>query len=176
VADLLVQISNRDEALILTLIGPGDLLGAGILDKNLLAISAQRPTRVVVDLGGLSFISSIFMGSLIRLRQSVGHSKGKVVMCGASETVLDALKRARLDQVFEIHPAVDDAVRGVCQRLLSISSGKPVPALRLLQLQHGDVLIDRRYPHRRGIVENEAGDLVVVRFVLLVLMHVTLRI
>jgi anti-anti-sigma factor len=114
VADLLVQISNRDEALILTLIGPGDLLGAGILDKNLLAISAQRQTRVVVDLGGLTFISSIFMGSLIRLRQSVGHAKGKIVMCAASETVLDALKRARLDQVFEIHPAVDDAVRAVC--------------------------------------------------------------
>jgi anti-sigma B factor antagonist len=118
VADLIVQTSHRNEALVISLIGAGDLPGSQTLDKNMLALLAQRPTRVIFDLSELTFISSIFMGSLIRFRQTIGHVKGKVVICSATESVLDALRRARLDQVFEIYPTIDDAMQAICASVL----------------------------------------------------------
>ena len=112
-AELIIETANREDALIVSLIGAGDLPGSQTLEKRMLSLLAQRPTRVVLDLSGLTFISSIFMGSLIRFRQGVGHAKGKIVICSACDSVMDALRRARLDQVFEIHPAMDEAVRAV---------------------------------------------------------------
>ena len=112
--DLIVQTSHREEALVISVIGAGDLPGSQTLERSLLALTAQRPSRVIFDLEKLNFISSIFMGSLIRFRQTIGHVKGKVVIGGATESVLDALKRARLDQVFEIYPTLDDAIRAIC--------------------------------------------------------------
>jgi anti-sigma B factor antagonist len=114
VPDLIVQTSHRDEALVISLIGAGDLPGSQTLERSLLALLAQRPSRVIFDLEKLTFISSIFMGSLIRFRQTIGRVKGKVVICSATESVLDALKRACLDQVFEIYSTVDDAVQAIC--------------------------------------------------------------
>jgi len=113
-AELIVEIAKRDDAVIVSLNGPGDLPGAAKLDSKLLALTAQHPSRVVFDLSGLTFISSIFMGSLIKFRQGIDRAKGKVVICGAPMIVLEALQRARLDQVFSFHPAVDDAVRALC--------------------------------------------------------------
>jgi anti-sigma B factor antagonist len=112
-ADLIVQTSHRDEALVISLIGAGDLPGSQTFEKSMLSLLAQRPSRVIFDLSELTFISSIFMGSLIRFRQTIGHVKGKVVIANASEMVMDALRRARLDQVFEIYPTIDDAVRAI---------------------------------------------------------------
>jgi anti-anti-sigma factor len=114
VTELIVETANREDAMIVSLIGAGDLSGSQVLDRRILGLLAQRPTRVILDLGGLTFISSIFMGSLIRFRQTIGHAKGKVVICSACTSVHDALTRARLDQVFEIYPAQDEAVRAIC--------------------------------------------------------------
>jgi anti-sigma B factor antagonist len=109
--DLAVTITPRDDALIVSIRGAGDLPGTEQLDRQLMVLLAQRPSRVVIDLSGLTLISSICMGSLIRFHQAIARGKGHVMICGARGIVLDALMRARLDQVFPIHPQIEDALR-----------------------------------------------------------------
>ncbi|HEX4796743.1 MAG TPA: STAS domain-containing protein [Humisphaera sp.] len=72
-------------------------------------VAAQRPPLVVVDLAGLAFISSLGMGLLVALRGGTRHHSLVRLAC-ASGLVLDALRRAKLTELFELFDSVDLAL------------------------------------------------------------------
>jgi anti-anti-sigma factor len=72
-------------------------------------VAAQKPPLVVVDLSGLSFISSLGMGLLVALRGGMRHHSVVRLAC-AKGIVLDALRRAKLTDLFEIYDTVEEAL------------------------------------------------------------------
>jgi anti-sigma B factor antagonist len=80
-------------------------------------LAAQRPPIAVIDLSKLAFMSSLGMGLLVRLRQGLAPHKGVVRIAGASQLVIDSLRRARLLDLFQLYPTADDA----------LAAGPPTP-------------------------------------------------
>lgn len=80
------------------------------LEVQIRKIVAQHPQLVVVDLSGLSFISSLGMGCFVSLRKGLATWGGKVRVAAARPMVKDALSRARLLDVMEHADTVDAAL------------------------------------------------------------------
>jgi anti-anti-sigma factor len=126
---LSIQRENRaDGAVVVTLRGQGDFHAAQQLDAQLTQLSASRPGAVVFDLRGLTFISSLFMGSLVRFRHACARRCGQVRIAGASEMVRSALHRARLDAVLPVRADVEAALADIAAAQPAVSAQSDDPA------------------------------------------------
>ena len=74
------------------------------------ALVAKRPEVVVLDLGGLTMISSLLLGALVGLRRSVVRVGGEIRMQACAPLVRDVLRRVQLDTLFGL---ADDTVTPV---------------------------------------------------------------
>ncbi len=82
------------------------------LEQQLQKVIVRRPALVIVDLAGVTTISSFGMGVLLGLRRSLGMHGGKVRLAGAQRLVQEAFSRARLDTVLSFYPTVAEAAAG----------------------------------------------------------------
>lgn len=80
------------------------------LERKTLQLMAARPERVVVDLSEVEYLSSLAMGTLVQLFRSMKAHEGTVVLAEAKPRILDVLKHARLDTLFEMSDTVAGAV------------------------------------------------------------------
>ena len=80
------------------------------LELQLRKVVAQHPMLVVLDLGRLTFISSLGMGCIVGLRKGIAQRGGKVRLAAALPMVKDALTRARLLDVMEHFDSVEAAL------------------------------------------------------------------
>jgi anti-sigma B factor antagonist len=85
-------------------------LDVGNLERSLNRLSAGRPKFVVLDLSGLSFISSLGMGLLNAFRRGLHSHSGVTRIAAAQPDVLKALALCSLDKLFEMHPTLDSAL------------------------------------------------------------------
>ncbi|HEX4796744.1 MAG TPA: STAS domain-containing protein [Humisphaera sp.] len=107
---LQVEIEKRGTALIVRLLGEMSLQMEDV-DVAFRQVAAQRPALVVVDLEKLQYISSLGIGLLLALRKDMGPG-GIMRIAGAQGMAIDALRRARLMDLFEFCENVDDAIAG----------------------------------------------------------------
>ena len=105
-----LQEETRDDALVLTLEGTLGIGDVDEFDRGLMKVSARHPKYTVVNMAGVTFISSLAMGALVSFKRGLARHDGQAVLADVSDLVLDVLKRANLNQVFTIYPSVDDAV------------------------------------------------------------------
>jgi anti-sigma B factor antagonist len=66
--------------------------------------------RIVVDCGGLDYISSYGLSLLLRLHGRLAKSGGDVKLAAVQSKVVTVLGVLHLDQVFELYPDVNRAV------------------------------------------------------------------
>lgn len=71
-------------------------------------IEAGR-SRLVLDLGKVSFIDSTGLGTLVGLLKRVGM-RGELVVCGVQPAVEQMFRLTRMDRVFRIFQTADEAV------------------------------------------------------------------
>ncbi|MHC4939691.1 MAG: STAS domain-containing protein [Planctomycetota bacterium] len=72
------------------------------------AVEAKRP-RIVVDMGGVTFVDSSGLATLIEALQGTKAYDGKLVLCSLSSTVLGVFQLANLDNIFSISDSRDEA-------------------------------------------------------------------
>jgi anti-anti-sigma factor len=75
-------------------------LDAKALEAAFMRVIAGHPKSIILDLSGLSFLSSLGMGSFVSLRNALKRTGGQLIVCGTRPIVMDALKRARLENLF----------------------------------------------------------------------------
>ncbi len=80
--------------------------GSRLLLSN--EIEAGR-SRLVLDLGKVSFIDSTGLGALVGLLKRVGM-RGELVVCGVQPSVEQMFRLTRMDRVFRIFRTADEAV------------------------------------------------------------------
>lgn len=80
------------------------------LVSGLQSVAQSHPHRVVLDLSGLSFMSSLAMGVVLAFRRNVLAQGGTLKVAAVQKMVLDSFKRARLDKVFELTETLDGAL------------------------------------------------------------------
>jgi anti-anti-sigma factor len=90
---------------------------AGELAASLVGLNALRPPRVTLDLGGLSFISSLALGVLTSFRRGIVRAGGTVWLAAdLQEPVRQALERTDLLALFT-PPAETEVATRICEVL-----------------------------------------------------------
>ena len=105
--EIRVQRIGDAGTLLVTIEGDAGMANCEQLHRELAVVCARRPALAVVDLSGVTFIGSVAMGALLTLRRTVTNHGGQIRLTGVPPTIMDALRRARLDVVFGLPPRSD---------------------------------------------------------------------
>ncbi len=84
---------------------------------RLLACDAGR--NVVLDLAGVSMISSLFLGKLLGLKQTITESGGALSVCNVGRKVYTVFAITRLNTVVDIQPDREAALAAIERDALS---------------------------------------------------------
>ena len=109
--DLSVQITTQpDGSVIVALVGLADIPGAAVLERQLMAVTVKHPKHVVFDLHGLTFLSSLSMGTIMSFRRGCVAWGGKLTLAGANAMIAGSLRHAGLDKLLPMTDSVEAAL------------------------------------------------------------------
>ncbi len=109
-----VRIGIEDRSGVSVLRLTGELLAtddAVFADAVMPLVEQGTKSRIILDLGGVSLISSVAMGTLERLTAQVNSRGGRMLLANLRPFVADVLKVTNLDKFFEIHESVEDDLK-----------------------------------------------------------------
>jgi anti-sigma B factor antagonist len=92
---------SAGEITIVDLVGQIDLGSSPALRKTLL-ISLKTTTHMAINLGGVSYIDSSGIASLVEVLREAQDTKKRLVLFGVGGAVLQVLQLTRLTGIFEI--------------------------------------------------------------------------
>jgi len=104
-----IEISEQGGVKVVAITGEVDLSTSPKV-RDALLDNILGGASVVVDLSEVAYIDSSGVASLVEAFQNAKTRGLGFALANVGETPLRVLKLARLDQVFVIHGAVDDAV------------------------------------------------------------------
>jgi anti-anti-sigma factor len=104
--ELRIGISEGDGTSVVRLSGDAGFPDADRLADAMAAVAARRPPRVVIDLSGLAFISSLAVGVLVTFKYRLTRQGGRMRLVGARPRIEEVLRAARVfDDVLAGDPA-----------------------------------------------------------------------
>lgn len=105
-----VSSSEHDGIAILTLTGEFDSFETDLVRAGFEDLLREGHTRVVFDLGPLTFANSTTIAYFITAQRNARAQKGEVALAGPHDIILKALTTLGLQQVFPICDDVETAV------------------------------------------------------------------
>jgi anti-sigma B factor antagonist len=107
-----MQITERTEENIpiISISGDIDLESSPKLRAFLKPKSSQKTPKLLLDFGGVSYIDSSGLATLIEYFQSVQGFGGKLTLASLSPRVKNVFEIVRLEQIFSLHPDVPSAL------------------------------------------------------------------
>ncbi len=108
--ELEIQTESIDDGVILRPFGEIDLHCAAVLREQLRQAQDGQPGRVVVDLGGVPYMDSSGVATLVEAMQVARRNSTKLILCAMQEKVRSIFEIARLDIVFSIVATAEEAV------------------------------------------------------------------
>ena len=93
--------------------GDVDLHTAPQLRDRIRTLVDEGTRRLVVDMTGVEFLDSTGLGTLLGSRKQLVALDGRLALAVLSDHVLKVFEITSLDQVFDIHATVDEALRGI---------------------------------------------------------------
>ncbi len=102
-------IEHLNGAVVVRLVGELELYNAPKVRTALLEICAERPERLVIDLGQVEFVDSTALGVLIEARTTLENRQSFLLASPGLETHR-ALTISGLDQHLSVHDTVESAL------------------------------------------------------------------
>ena len=102
-------IDRKNGAVVIHLVGELDLYNAPEVREALLELCAEKPERLVVDLGDVDFVDSTALGVLIEARTKLENRQSFLLAAPGLETHR-ALTISGLDQHLSVHETVNAAL------------------------------------------------------------------
>jgi stage II sporulation protein AA (anti-sigma F factor antagonist) len=113
---LRVAHDRRDGVLVLTLSGRIGHASAPGLRKALGAAMTETDRQVVIDLGGVDYVSSAGILVLVEAGERLRTRQGELALCAVSEAVQIVLRLADATSRFAIEPSCALAVARLARR------------------------------------------------------------
>jgi anti-sigma B factor antagonist len=108
-----MKITNREEGSVTVIepkgkitIGEGDLILRDEITKNL----SEEKKKLVLDLGGVSYMDSAGVGELVSVYTSVKNRGGELKLANLTKKIKDLLTITQLMTIFDTYDSVNDAV------------------------------------------------------------------
>jgi anti-anti-sigma factor len=112
-AKLIATLIDLDGGVLVRVEGEARTFGLEQFQFVLARVIARRARLAVLDLALLTFLSSLAMGQLVRLRRDLDRWNGRVKIAGCPPLIREALEVARLADFFEFHGTVEEAFAAV---------------------------------------------------------------
>jgi anti-anti-sigma factor len=90
--------------------GEAGIHAADRMQLILMRLVARRMPLVVVDLSGLTFLSSLAMGALVRFCRDLGRWGGRLKLAAIPPVIYESLQTSRLNLLFEVCATVEEGV------------------------------------------------------------------
>src|SRR5262249_14523528 len=107
---LAVTISDFDGGVLVRLEGDAGIVGLEKLEVAFARVLARRAPVAVLDLSLLTFVSSLAIGQLVRLRRDLNRWHGRVKIASCPPAIREALQTAGLVDFFGFHASVEEAL------------------------------------------------------------------
>lgn len=91
--------------------GEIDVASAAVLRDALEALIADGRRRLTLDLGGVTFMDSTGLGIVVGRLKKLARHGGTLTVAASHERVLRVFAITGLDQLIDIHPELEGAVR-----------------------------------------------------------------
>jgi anti-sigma B factor antagonist len=109
---MVMEISSSDmkRVQLFEVMGRVDSTNAAELGSAMDRSVDDGKTNLVLDLGGVEYMSSAGLREMVRVLKRVKRSGGDLRIANPSERVREVLELAGLDSIFEIYPTQVEAV------------------------------------------------------------------
>jgi anti-anti-sigma factor len=97
---------------VLHVVGRMDAESAAQFEGQCDSCVSEGPTSLIVDLGDLSYVSSMGLRSFVAIAQKLKNKGGELRICRLSGLVRQVFEITRLNQVVPIYDSVESAVMG----------------------------------------------------------------
>ncbi|WP_221353420.1 STAS domain-containing protein [Streptomyces beigongshangae] len=106
---LSIEHSDTDGIRVVTVRGEIDHAVSGLLGEALLAVD-HEPPRIVVDLGGVTFMDSSGINAFIAAHRAASGAQGWLRIAAAQEAVLRVLRLVGVDALIPCRSTVAEAM------------------------------------------------------------------
>ncbi len=106
-----VTTEKRSDVEVMAVNGRLDSNTSAVFETEMLKWIESPATRFVVDLSGVTFMSSAALRVLLTMLKRTARSGKKVALAVSSPEVQDVLKIANFTAIFKIAPTVDEAAK-----------------------------------------------------------------
>jgi anti-anti-sigma factor len=108
-----IKEEKLGEVKIVALHGSLDAATSGGAEKRLQSILAQGEQRLVVDMTGLTYISSMGLRVLIIVAKDLQQSGGRLALAGLSPHIHEVFRIAGFTRIFSIFPTPGEAAAAI---------------------------------------------------------------
>jgi anti-anti-sigma factor len=109
-SQLTFHMIEDQQSVVLKLTGPFTQTEAEAFEMQTRNVAAKKPALLVLDLSGLTLITSAGLGALLRLQKTMSGQKCKIRMAALPAEIAKVLDAARLTDVFVVCPTVAEAL------------------------------------------------------------------
>lgn len=108
-----MELTSRSQkgVKILALSGRFDTHTADPVREWLDKAATEKPAKIVVNLGDVDFLDSTALSTLVQGMKHSREQNGDLRLCGLQQSVRIIFELTRLDRVFEIYVAEEEAVQ-----------------------------------------------------------------
>lgn len=106
-----VKEDKKGGVLILRIKGRLDAISSPIAEKRVFEFINQGESKLLLDFGGVDYLSSAGMRMLLSTTKKLKTQSGTLVLCCVTNNVLDVLKMSGFDHVLELYKTEEDALK-----------------------------------------------------------------
>jgi anti-sigma B factor antagonist len=118
-----IEFEQVDGVTVATLVGELDGRTAPIVQEKLLALPSPDG-KVLLDMRGVSYISSAGLRALLMLYRQIAGNQGQVALCGLSDGIKDVMSITGFLEFFAAYDTIEEGVA------MLTAGHPPVPADR----------------------------------------------
>ena len=122
-----ITSQHIDNVLVVRMEGRIDFSNNKEFEKALLPVLSAETTknsRVVFDLGGISYMSSAGLRVLMLAAKQLRPVNSEILMAGLQPLLREVFKISRLDMVFKVFDTVEEALADTSPATTTVSAGK----------------------------------------------------
>jgi anti-sigma B factor antagonist len=109
-AELDITVRKMGNKAVVAVAGEIDVYTSPLLQERLVEVLRDGSASIVLDLSAVTFLDSTGLGVLITGLKRCRSADGDLVLVTAQPNVLKVLEITGLNDVFQVHDSVDDAI------------------------------------------------------------------
>ncbi len=108
--DLVEAVVRKGEVIIVRVVGEMNINSAPNFHTRVLEEFASAPQHVVIDLGGLTFMDSTGIGTLLEIMRRLTRAGGKLSLVRLTDFISNVFDVTKMNQVFSIYATEEEAL------------------------------------------------------------------